>query len=170
MAAIPKLACPIGTCSAGGYTFGESWTIRRCPKNGPYKRHVGADLHAGAGTPVVAPEAGTIHLIYPAGAGWAHAILIGHTDSMGHPYFTQLMHIEPLPGLKAGSPVVRGQQVATIAAISQPHLHFAIWNGPYASTAQRGALPDVPPDQTCFDGKYTDPGFPASFVDPMLYL
>jgi murein DD-endopeptidase MepM/ murein hydrolase activator NlpD len=169
MATIPKLNCPVANCVLGGYKFGASWQWGSC--GGRPKKHTGVDLSASVGASVVAPEDGIILHIYSAGANWAQAILIEHIDEMGETYITQLMHVDPFGGIKKMDNVTRGQQVATIAGINTPHLHFGVWNGPYvAPTAHRGALPDVPADQTCSDGTYTDPGFPANFVDPMPYL
>lgn len=136
-----RLQCPVGTCKVGGYNFGDDWEVTRCPPKGPWKKHTGADLRAAAGTTVVAAEAGTVRLVYSAGAGWASAILIEHVNGNSK-YVTQYMHIDPKAGISQGIQVTRGQAIATIAKISMPHLHFGVWNGPYGSSAaQRGALP-----------------------------
>jgi hypothetical protein len=168
---IPRLQCPIGTCVIGGYRFGDDWHFRRCPVNGPWKKHTGADLKAGPGTEVVAAEAGIVKLVYSAGTGWASAILIEHVNGNSR-YVTQYMHVNPKLTVKIGQSVKRGEPIAIVAAITEPHLHFGIWAGPYGPVAdQRGALPScTPPTTSCYDGERTDPGFPQSWINPMPFL
>ena len=158
-----QVVCPLpGGCVRGGYGFGDDWGYGSCPPGTP-KLHTGVDLHAEAGTPVNAPADGTVRLVYNAGSMWASAILIEHSDAAGRPYLTQLMHVDPL--VHDGDRVVRGQQVATVAHISSPHLHFAVWDGPYDPSnhmMRRGALPR--------DACGGDVAFPASFIDPHQYI
>ncbi|GMV43741.1 MAG: hypothetical protein AMXMBFR64_54570 [Myxococcales bacterium] len=178
-ASIPKLLCPLASCTQSGFGFGSTWTYNRCPQKlsngqaGPYKKHTGVDLKASAGTVVKASAAGTVKLVYSAGAGWGSAILVEHKDASGAAYVTQYMHVNS--SVSTGATVKAGQKLGTIAAITSPHLHFAVWNAPYASTAQRGALPNCSvsgacSNGTCFDGKYTDPAWPSKFVNPLSYL
>jgi len=164
----------VGICRVGGYNFGDNWNCTgcsKCPANGAWKKHTGADLSAGKGTTVVAAEAGTVKLVYSAGAGWASAILIEHVSGNSR-YLTQYMHVDPKAGISAGTQVKKGQAIATVAAISAPHLHFGVWNGPYGpAAAQRGALPACAQGATsCNDGRYNDPCFPQSWVNPMAVL
>jgi murein DD-endopeptidase MepM/ murein hydrolase activator NlpD len=169
---IPRLQCPVGTtCRVGGFNFGDDWTFNKCPAKGPWKKHTGADLRAASGTTVVAAEAGTVKLVYSAGAGWASAILIEHTNG-GSKYVTQYMHVDPKPGISPGVGVKRGQPIATVAAISTPHLHFGVWMAPYGpSEGQRGALPACAlPTATCNDGSHNDRCFPQSWVNPMSFF
>jgi murein DD-endopeptidase MepM/ murein hydrolase activator NlpD len=172
-ATVPRLLCPVRTCSVGGYRFGDDWTVpnTKCPPKGPWKKHTGADIHAAAGTEVVAAEAGTVKLVYSAGAGWANAILIEHASGNSK-YVTQYMHVDAKPGIGPGTPVKRGTPIANVAAISLPHLHFGVWNGPYGPSAgQRGALPScTPPATSCNDGTRTDPCFPQLWVNPMTFF
>jgi murein DD-endopeptidase MepM/ murein hydrolase activator NlpD len=168
---VPSLQCPVGTCRVGGFNFGDDWTFNRCPPKGPWKKHTGADLRASAGTTVVAAEAGTVRLVYSAGAGWASAILIEHGSGNSR-YVTQYMHVDPKAGISSGTQIKRGQAIATVARIATPHLHFGVWNGPYGSSAtQRGALPACAPRATsCNDGVYNDPCFPQLWVNPMTFF
>lgn len=158
-----EATCPLpGECVVGGYRFGDNWGFASCPSGTP-KKHTGVDLHAAAGTQVNAPADGTVMLVYDAGAAWASAILIEHRDAAGRAYVTQEMHVDPL--VRAGDRVARGQQIATVAHIATPHLHFAVWDGPYDSAdhmMRRGALPR--------SGCNGDVAFPASFIDPGSYI
>ncbi|HEU4713691.1 MAG TPA: M23 family metallopeptidase [Pyrinomonadaceae bacterium] len=164
---ISGLQCPVGTCAVGGYTFGATWKHGKCPANGPFKKHTGADLRANKDDPVVAAETGVIKRIYSAGDVWGMAILVEHTTSNSK-FVTQYMHVTPNPDLKEGSGVTRGQPIAKVADIAEPHLHFGVWNGPAGPTAtQRGALPACEGSATsCDDGKRTDPCFPQLWIDP----
>jgi len=158
----------------GGFPFDVDWNCskcRRCPVNGPWKKHTGADLRADPKTEVVAAETGTVKDVYSAGDGWASAILVEHSNGNSK-YLTLYMHVDTT--LKPGAHVDRGKPIATVAAISDAHLHFGLWMGPYdpkVSENHRGALPACAQGATsCFDGKYNDRCFPQSWVDPMPYL
>jgi murein DD-endopeptidase MepM/ murein hydrolase activator NlpD len=171
---IPGLLCPVGTCNVGGFRFGDDWTFGQCPPGArppKWKKHTGVDIRASAGTTVVAAEAGTVKYIYSAGTGWANAILIEHVSGNSK-YVTQYMHVNRKPGIAPGIVVKRGQPIATVAAISTPHLHFGVWNGPFGSTAaHRGALPScASPTTACNDGSVTDPCFPQLWVNPMTFF
>ncbi len=171
---IPRLLCPVGRCNVGGFRFGDDWTFGQCPSGArppKWKKHTGADIRATAGTTVVAAEAGTVKYVYSAGKGWASAILIEHFAGNSK-YVTQYMHVDPKTGIVPGAVVKRGQAIATVAAISTPHLHFGVWNGPYGSTAaHRGALPSCTrPTTACNDGSVTDPCFPQLWIDPMTFF
>jgi hypothetical protein len=169
-ASYTTLACPLASCAVGGYAFGVDWDCSACSLcGGKYKKHTGDDLRASAGTKVYAAEAGNIKLTYSLGQGWGNGMLIEHTDVNGNKYVTQYLHVNPLPGL---TKVTRLQQIATVADISGPHLHFGVWNSSYATLAQRGALPStsaiVPPATTCCDSSnHCDGAFPQSFVNPI---
>lgn len=101
--------------------------------------HQGIDLLAASGTPIVAPEAGTVSFVaYQAKAAGYYVVL--HSPD----YDFAFMH------LLAGSTRVRvGQTIAAgdpIGLVGQtgdaeaPHLHFEVWVGPW----QQGGRPIDP--------------------------
>jgi murein DD-endopeptidase MepM/ murein hydrolase activator NlpD len=98
--------------------------------------HLGVDIFAPKGQPVVAPVGGTIaHVGYTATGG--NRITIKGQD--GQYYY--LCHMDKLTsGLKAGASIKAGAPVGTVgdsgsAKGTAPHLHFSIYkNGDYNQT------------------------------------
>jgi murein DD-endopeptidase MepM/ murein hydrolase activator NlpD len=112
---------------AGPYTMDGSGSGFGAPRSG--HRHMGHDIAAARGTPVVAPYAGTIDWVRFQRAGAGHYVVLDADDE--HDYV--FMH------LKRGSiPVVEGQRVAAGERLGEvgnsgrsfgPHLHFEVWVG-----------------------------------------
>jgi murein DD-endopeptidase MepM/ murein hydrolase activator NlpD len=94
--------------------------------------HQGQDILAAEGTPVVAPRAGIIsYRAYQAeGAGYYLALA-----AEGEAYNYVFMHLERGSILvNRGDHVTTGQQLGNVGAtgaVSAPHLHFEIWDGPW---------------------------------------
>jgi murein DD-endopeptidase MepM/ murein hydrolase activator NlpD len=92
-------------------------------------RHMGHDVAAALGTPVVAPYAGTVEWVRFQRGGAGHYVVLDADD--GHDYV--FMH------LRRGSiPVTEGQVVAAGAQLGEvgnsgrsfgAHLHFEVWTG-----------------------------------------
>jgi murein DD-endopeptidase MepM/ murein hydrolase activator NlpD len=89
--------------------------------------HEGHDIAAAAGTPVVAPVAGTVSTVrnQPSAAGWY--IVLDGAD--GRDYFFAHCLAGSIP-VAAGTPVVPGQPLCGVGmsgSATGPHLHFEIW-------------------------------------------
>jgi murein DD-endopeptidase MepM/ murein hydrolase activator NlpD len=101
--------------------------------------HQGVDLMAAAGTPVIAPYAGTVSFVDYQAKGAGYYVVLHSSD-----YDYAFMH------LAAGTTrVVEGQKLATGARIADVgatgdaegfHLHFEVWKGPW----QQGGTPIDP--------------------------
>lgn len=175
---IPRLLCPLeGGCTVGGFAFGDAWTFNTCPASGGYKKHVGADLRASAGTTVRAAEAGTVRAFVDLGGCWGREIILEHTNPAGGRYVSAYQHVLPRVGLSVGSTVSRGDPIGTVKNLTgcgstgdNSHLHFGTWAAPYDGTSEggRGALPNCCPGGTCTDESgRTDTCFPTAWVNPM---
>ncbi len=163
----------LGTYADVG-TWNYDWGSSQC--GGQDLLHVGLDIRPKIvgntiGTKVLAAYDGTVILTYNAGRGWGTGLVVEHIDGNGGRFTTTYIHVNPLKGIKAGKPVIKGKQIATIEDISGPHLHFGIRMAPYSVIAQAGALPRV--DQgTCSciyaanGKKYDRPVWPEFFIDP----
>jgi murein DD-endopeptidase MepM/ murein hydrolase activator NlpD len=112
---------------AGAYTLGGEDSKFGAPRSG--HTHMGHDISAARGTPVVAPYAGVIDWVRYQRAGAGHYVVLDADDE--HDYV--FMH------LRRGSiPVVAGQRVAAGEQIGEvgnsgrsfgAHLHFEVWIG-----------------------------------------
>jgi 4-aminobutyrate aminotransferase-like enzyme/Ser/Thr protein kinase RdoA (MazF antagonist) len=96
--------------------------------------HIGVDLWVPAGTPVVAPLAGTVHALRNnAGAGdYGPTIILRH-DADGVPFFTLYGHLArgSLSRLTVGQAVAAGDLIAETGEMEEnggwsPHLHFQV--------------------------------------------
>jgi murein DD-endopeptidase MepM/ murein hydrolase activator NlpD len=112
----------------GPFSFGGEGS--RFGAGRPGHRHQGQDVAADAGTPLVAPVAGTVtwKANQPAGAG-IYLVVRGTADQRDYVF----MHIKRGTVLVAPGQVVgAGQQIAQVGSTgssSGPHLHFEIWLG-----------------------------------------
>jgi murein DD-endopeptidase MepM/ murein hydrolase activator NlpD len=112
---------------AGPYSLGGEDALFGAPRRG--HRHMGHDISAARGTPVVAPFAGAIDWVRFQRGGAGHYVVLDADDD--HDYV--FMH------LRRGSiPVVAGQRVAAGDRIGEignsgrsfgAHLHFEVWVG-----------------------------------------
>lgn len=99
------------------------------PITGDVSFHNGIDLSAPVGTPVYAPDSGTVSQVYTHPRGGLTLVLLledGTRAGFGH-----LDSVDVVPG----EPVVRGETVARVGAtgvVTGPHVHFTLSrNGQY---------------------------------------
>ena len=97
---------------------------RRSVYNGePRSPHSGTDFRAGRGTPIAAPNAGTVVLaddLYFSG----NVVIIDHGWGL-YSYFAHLSSVD----VEEGETVERGQQVGQVGAtgrVTGPHLHWTV--------------------------------------------
>jgi murein DD-endopeptidase MepM/ murein hydrolase activator NlpD len=124
---------------AGAYTLGGEGSRFQAPRSG--HRHMGHDIAAARGTPVVAPFAGVIAWVRYQRGGAGHYVVLDADDERDYVF----MH------LRRGSiPVVEGQRVAAGEQIGEvgnsgrsfgAHLHFEVWVGGWY---EKGAEPVDP--------------------------
>ena len=139
---VPAPVLPAGDHAfpvAGTYSLGGESSRFQAPRRG--HRHMGQDISAARGTPVVAPFAGLIDWVRYQRAGAGHYVVLDADD--GHDYV--FMH------LRRGSiPVVEGQRVAAGERVGEvgnsgrsfgAHLHFEVWVGGWY---EKGAAPVDP--------------------------
>ena len=124
---------------AGPYSLGGEGAVFGAPRRG--HTHMGHDLSAARGTPVVAPFAGVIDWVRYQRAGAGHYVVLDADDERDYVF----MH------LRRGSiPVAEGQRVAAGEQIGEvgnsgrsfgAHLHFEVWVGGWY---ERGGEPVDP--------------------------
>lgn len=135
-ASVPAPALPAPAPSPGGrgvfpvagpFTFGGA--DGRFGAGRPGHIHQGQDIVAAAGTPVVAPYAGTISSTsYQAGGAGEYVVLAG-VDGRGY-FFAHC--IRGSTAVASGAAVVAGTRLCLVGATGDatgPHLHFEIWVG-----------------------------------------
>jgi murein DD-endopeptidase MepM/ murein hydrolase activator NlpD len=113
---------------AGSFSWGNRDSRFDAKRKG--HRHQGQDLPAAAGTPVVAPHAGTIEAVdyQPKAAG--HYVVL---DSTGEDFDYVFMHLRTgSVEVVVGQHVRAGQRIGAVGSTGEssgPHLHFEIWSG-----------------------------------------
>jgi murein DD-endopeptidase MepM/ murein hydrolase activator NlpD len=121
---------------AGAYSLGGADARFGAARDGHV--HEGQDITAAAGTPVIAPVAGTVYWIDFQRAGAGHYVVLRAPDGVDYVF----MHLVAgsITTVK-GAAIPAGQafaQVGSTGASSGPHLHFEIWpDGWYSSKASR---------------------------------
>jgi peptidoglycan LD-endopeptidase LytH len=117
------------------------------PRDGGRRRHLGVDIAAPTGTPVVAPVAGIVDQVEYSALGGRAAWL---RDDAGLRYYFAHLHTI---AVTRGQRLAAGGLIGTVgqtgnAAGTGPHLHFAIREGPhhldpagFLSAAVRAATP-----------------------------
>jgi murein DD-endopeptidase MepM/ murein hydrolase activator NlpD len=114
---------------SGPFSYGDGFGVDR-----PGHMHQGIDLLAPKGTPILAPRSGTVTKVaYQAGGAGYYVVLSG----TGEVYDYVFMHmIKGSVLVTQGETVKIGQQIGNLGstgASSGPHLHFEIWDGPWAA-------------------------------------
>jgi len=108
---------------AGPFSWGDGFGTDR----GTHA-HQGQDLLAASGTPVVAPEAGTIRVVDVQASGAGHYLVLTAAGSRRELFFAHCLagSIVVVPGqaVAAGAPLC---QVGATGRASTPHLHFELW-------------------------------------------
>jgi murein DD-endopeptidase MepM/ murein hydrolase activator NlpD len=135
-----SLAWPITPYEVGGYRFGQRvrsrWIL--------WARHLGDDILADPGTPVAAIGTGKVMYadVRPGSAkkrNWGGLVVLGHQHPLTkHRFFSVYGHITDLK-VRLDEQVSSSQIIGTIApGLSAengwwklPHLHFAIYAGPW---------------------------------------
>ena len=135
---------------AGAFDFGGAGARFGAGRTGHI--HEGQDIMAAAGTPIVAPYAGTISATsYQAGGAGEYVVLDG---SDGRDYF--FAHcLRRSTVVAAGAAVGAGQTLCQVGATGTtsgaPHLHFEIWPGGWH--APGGAPIDPLPELLAWSGR-----------------
>jgi murein DD-endopeptidase MepM/ murein hydrolase activator NlpD len=134
------LAAPLAALPDGG-RFGARRVINGQPKS----PHTGADYAAAAGTPVLAPAAGTVVL---AGDFFfsGNSVFVNYGDGL----ITMVFHLSEID-VKEGEEVRAGQRLGRVGSTGRatgPHLHFGVrWRGarvdPEALLGPVAAVPEV---------------------------
>ncbi len=108
---------------AGPFTWGDGFGTDR----GTHA-HQGQDLLAPAGTPVVAPEAGTIRAVDVQASGAGHYLVLTAAGSRRELFFAHCVAgsivVTPGQAVGAGAPLC---QVGATGRASTPHLHIELW-------------------------------------------
>jgi biotin carboxyl carrier protein len=99
------------------------------PRDGGRRRHLGIDIAAPIGTPVLAPVAGTVDRVAHGGTG-GRAVWLREAGARRLYYFAHLDAIHVTRGQRVGA----GERLGTVgitgnAAGTMPHLHFAVHEG-----------------------------------------
>lgn len=119
----PARSAPGGVFPVQGpYTLGDGVGADRGDRS-----HQGQDIAAAAGTPIVAPLAGTIHTTDYQAAGAGYYVVLNAVD--GHAYFFAhcqkgSVAVETGESVRAGALLCR---VGSSGRSSGPHLHFEQW-------------------------------------------
>jgi murein DD-endopeptidase MepM/ murein hydrolase activator NlpD len=97
------------------------------PRDGGRRTHLGVDIAAPVGTPVLAPVAGTVERTGSGGAG-GRVIWLREAGADRVYYFAHLNAVD----VRAGQRVAAGARLGTVgvtgnAAGTVPHLHFAVY-------------------------------------------
>jgi murein DD-endopeptidase MepM/ murein hydrolase activator NlpD len=111
------------------FTYGDGFGVDR-----PGHMHQGQDLLAPQGTPIVAPHGGTVTKVaYQAGGAGNYVVLSGSGETLDYVF----MHmVTGSVRVSEGQTVKIGQRIGDVGstgASSGPHLHFEIWQGPWAA-------------------------------------
>jgi murein DD-endopeptidase MepM/ murein hydrolase activator NlpD len=118
-----KLRATPSILPAKGLLTGEFSHARMHPILRELRPHVGIDLSAPTGTPIVAPAAGVVRKATRDGA-YGNVVEIDH----GNGIMTRYAHAQRLL-VRAGQRVERGTQIATVGSTGLsvgPHLHYEI--------------------------------------------
>jgi murein DD-endopeptidase MepM/ murein hydrolase activator NlpD len=112
---------------AGAHSFGAEDARFGAGRRG--HSHEGQDILAAEGTPVVAPQNGTVRFVdnQPSGAGWY--VVLAADD--GRTFFFAHLQEGSIP-VPQGARVAAGQpigRVGTTGSTTGAHLHFEIWEG-----------------------------------------
>jgi murein DD-endopeptidase MepM/ murein hydrolase activator NlpD len=115
----------------GTWSFGAEGSRFGAGRTG--HTHQGQDIAAAAGTPVVAPVAGTITRVAFQASGAGHYVVLRAADGRDMVF----MHFQAASSVPQGTPVAAGTLIGRVGSSggtsSGPHLHFEIWpDGWYA--------------------------------------
>lgn len=120
----------------GSYRITSEFSTRNNPISGRFEQHLGMDIAAKSGTPVLAANSGTV---IKAGynSSYGYMVIIDHGGGIA----TLYAHNSRL-GVSAGQSISKGQTISYVGSTGNstgPHLHFEVrQNGKY--TNPRGWL------------------------------
>ena len=112
---------------AGEYSLGADDAKFGAPRSG--HTHMGHDVSAARGTPVVAPYAGVIDWVRFQRAGAGHYVVLDADDD--HDYVFMHRRRGSIP-VAAGQRVAAGEQIGQVGNSGRSfgaHLHFEVWVG-----------------------------------------
>ena len=96
------------------------------PVEGRADRHLGIDIPAPRGTPVLASASGTVVAAEERGA-YGNMVIVEHVDG----WTTRYAHLDRI-GVVAGQTVRAGAPIGDVGSTGRatgPHLHFEMWQG-----------------------------------------
>jgi hypothetical protein len=101
---------------------------------------------------------------------WGWVTVVEHTLPGGEKICSIYGHCQPVPDLDPGDPVTFGMVIAAINNACIPHIHFAIYRGPFG--AANGVYPPwllgyLPGSGVC--AQYPTL-FPGNYVDPVQFV
>ena len=105
------------------HTITSNYGGRSYPLDGSYNYHLGTDIGASYGTPVVAYQGGTV-LIASYHWSYGNYVVVDHGNGLS----TLYAHMSALT-VSAGQTVTAGQQVGQVGSTGSstgPHLHFEV--------------------------------------------
>ncbi len=135
-----KLILPIEPYTVDGYTFGQRVRSRKIL----WARHLGDDILASAGTPVVCIGDGKVVWSEVRDGtkekrNWGGVVIVEHVNSAtGLLFYSVYGHVTDL-AVKQGEDIKIGAAIGVVAAGNTPengywqlaHLHFGIYTGPW---------------------------------------
>lgn len=143
-----RLVLPLEGYAVTGRAFGEEAVISGRPRG----LHLGEDVLADPGTPVRAVGDGVVvYAALRAGrfwrrGSWGNVVILGHTHAAdGRPFYSVYGHLGERYCVQ-GNRVACGEAIGAVGAgrtrangwWPEPHLHFAIYRGPWEGRALPG--------------------------------
>ncbi len=110
-----------------GGEVSAAFGMGRDPISGRERHHDGLDIRAAAGTPILAPAAGTVRVAtthYERGASWGHVVILEHDDGLE----TRWAHLGRLL-VGSGQRIAAGEPFAEVGSTGRstgPHVHLEL--------------------------------------------
>jgi murein DD-endopeptidase MepM/ murein hydrolase activator NlpD len=127
---------------AGAYSFGGADARFGAPRKGHV--HQGQDITAAAGTPLVAPVAGSVYWVAYQKAGAGYYVVERGADGRDYVF----MHLQAGSiTVTKGTPLTAGQAFGKVGATGEaqgPHLHLEIWPQGWYSSATSSPIDPLP--------------------------
>lgn len=110
--------------------FSSSFGERFHPVDGKYKKHLGIDISANAGTPVHAIAAGKVTVARHSSKGYGNLVAIGHAYGFSSRYAHLYTFI-----VREGQTIKKGEIIGFVGSTGKStgnHVHFELWKGKVA--------------------------------------